>query len=53
MPYAQEKVNNAIATPHKWDGPSDGPEAVLEKSIIFVASDLRNGGVYGVARGMS
>jgi len=53
MPYAQEKVSNAIATPHKWDGPSEGPEAVLEKSIIFVASDLRNGGVYGVARGMS
>ena len=33
IPYAQEKVSNAISTPQEWDGPTDGPEAALEKRV--------------------
>lgn len=34
-----------------WDGPTTGPHAVLHKKVIFIASNLRNGGVLGVAQG--
>jgi len=51
--YAKNKVNQAISSNQEWDGPIQGPKIVHEKRIIFVASDLRNGGVYGVAKGMS
>ncbi|BCL69554.1 putative ABC-type sugar transport system,periplasmic component [Vibrio nigripulchritudo MADA3029] len=53
LAYAQEKVAKAIASNQIWDGPTDGPRITRDKNIIFIASDLRNGGVYGVARGMS
>jgi len=51
--YAKVKVARAISGNTAWDGPTNGPSAVYNKSIIFVASDLRNGGVYGVGKGMS
>ncbi|MEZ8027469.1 substrate-binding domain-containing protein [Enterovibrio norvegicus] len=51
--YAKEKVNKAIKGGEVWDGPTTGPNIVRSKNIIFVASDLRNGGVYGVGKGMS
>ena len=51
--YAKEKVNKAIKGGDIWDGPTTGPSIVQSKNIIFVASDLRNGGVYGVGKGMS
>lgn len=51
--YAKDKVTLAIASDQAWDGPSSGPKIVHDRNIIFVASDLRNGGVYGVAKGMS
>lgn len=53
LAYAREKVAKAVASDLNWDGPTDGPKMVHEKNIIFIASDLRNGGVYGVAKGMS
>lgn len=53
LDYAKAKVQKAVSSNTTWDGPTNGPQAVYEKSIIFVASDLRNGGVYGVGKGMS
>jgi len=42
----------AIATVSSaWDGPRKGPVAQPGKKIIFIASDLRNGGVIGVKNG--
>ncbi len=51
--YAQKRVEKAIESNRTWDGPKEGPRLIKGKKIIFVASDLRNGGVYGVAKGMS
>lgn len=36
---------------HAWDGPQSGPTAQANKKIIFIASDLNNGGVIGVKNG--
>ncbi|MBS1970230.1 MAG: ABC transporter substrate-binding protein [Bdellovibrionales bacterium] len=36
---------------YSWDGPHSGPKAQTGKKIIFIASDLRNGGVLGVKSG--
>ena len=51
--YAEEKVMRAVSSQQHWDGPTQGPKVRHEKNVIFVASDLRNGGVYGVGRGIS
>ncbi|MEL0607025.1 substrate-binding domain-containing protein [Vibrio echinoideorum] len=51
--YAEEKVMRAVSSQLTWGGPTQGPAVLHEKSIIFVASDLRNGGVYGVGKGIS
>ena len=53
LKFATKKVEQAIDSNQKWDGPKEGPKLVSKKNIIFVASDLRNGGVYGVAKGIS
>lgn len=53
LDYARAQVEKAISDNPSWDGPTLGPNAVSGMHVIFVASDLRNGGVYGVARGMS
>lgn len=36
-----------------WDGPTTGPRAPRGKKIVVLAADLTNGGVLGVARGVS
>ncbi|KQV15291.1 sugar ABC transporter substrate-binding protein [Rhizobium sp. Root1203] len=36
----------------KWDGPTTGPAAKADQSIVIVAGDLRNGGVLGAVEGM-
>jgi len=53
LSFAQKKVELAVKSNDIWDGPTVGPRIVRNKKIIFIASDLRNGGVYGVAKGMS
>ncbi len=53
LAYAKDKVSKAVANNRNWDGPTNGPKIVRQKNIIFIASDLRNGGVYGVAKGIS
>jgi ribose transport system substrate-binding protein len=40
------------ATASSWSGPTSGPPAQPGKVIAFLAEDLRNGGILGVAQGM-
>ncbi len=35
----------------QWSGPRSGPSVSGSKTVVYVASDMRNGGVDGVARG--
>lgn len=48
---AKAKVAAATSAKTKWDGPITGPKAAAEKTIVYVASDMRNGGVLGVSKG--
>jgi ribose transport system substrate-binding protein len=42
-----------ISTPNPpWTGPTTGPVAQSEMTIVYVAADLRNGGVLGVSNGV-
>jgi ribose transport system substrate-binding protein len=52
MRDAERRVVRALARKRTWDGPSTGPHAASGKTIVFVAADLKNGGVAGVARGV-
>jgi ribose transport system substrate-binding protein len=36
----------------RWTGPTSGPAAQAGKTLAFLAEDLRNGGVVGVAQGV-
>lgn len=38
--------------PTRWRGPQTGPAALPARTIAFVAEDLRNGGIVGVAQGV-
>ncbi|VEH68101.1 ribose ABC transporter ATP-binding protein [Rodentibacter pneumotropicus] len=49
---AKKQVAAATAKQEKWDGPTTGPQLQQGKSIIFIASDMKNGGVLGVIDGM-
>ncbi|MGY0195072.1 ABC transporter substrate-binding protein [Leptothrix sp. BB-4] len=49
---AKQKVAIATMTKEKWDGPTTGPKAVAGKTIVFVAADLKNGGILGVSQGV-
>jgi len=35
-----------------WDGPTAGPKALPDKLVVYVAQDMRNGGVLGVSEGV-
>lgn len=35
----------------KWDGPTTGPTAQASKTVVYIASDFKNGGVTAVYRG--
>jgi ribose transport system substrate-binding protein len=52
LELAKTKVAAATAPKTKWDGPTTGPKAAADKTIVFVASDMRNGGVLGVSKGV-
>ncbi len=49
---AKQKVTVATMSKEKWDGPSTGPKAAAGKTIVFVAGDLKNGGILGVSKGV-
>ncbi len=49
---ARQKVKTATAPANQWDGPTNGPKAVAGKTIVFVAADMKNGGILGVSKGV-
>ena len=49
---AKSVVEKAVAPVTKWEGPTSGPKAAKDKSIVYVAGDMRNGGILGVAQGV-
>jgi ribose transport system substrate-binding protein len=49
---AKQKVATATQTADKWEGPTSGPKAVADKTIVFVAGDLKNGGILGASQGV-
>ena len=52
MADAQASVAAASARVTTWDGPINGPAAVPGKTIVYVASDMRNGGIAGTLGGI-
>ena len=42
----------ATAHADKWDGPTTGPKVAAGKKIVFVAGDLKNGGILGASEGV-
>jgi ribose transport system substrate-binding protein len=49
---AKKVVAAATSRVDKWDGPTTGPKAAAGKTVIYVAGDMRNGGIQGVADGV-
>ena len=49
---AKSKVGIATMTKEKWDGPTSGPKAAASKTIVFVAADMKTGGIVGVSKGV-
>ncbi len=52
LDQAKAKVAVATMSKEKWDGPTSGPKAAAGKTIVFVAADLKNGGILGVSKGV-
>lgn len=53
LDQATAAVNKATASVTQWDGPTSGPKLQPNKKVIFIASDMKNGGVQGVQQGLS
>ncbi len=49
---AVAKVATLAGAKSKWDGPTSGPKAAASKTIVFVAADMKNGGIVGVSKGV-
>src|SRR4051794_11430633 len=49
---AKAVVAKAVGRADKWDGPTTGPKSVGKKTVVYVAGDMRNGGILGVAQGV-
>jgi ribose transport system substrate-binding protein len=49
---AMSKAKAATAHADKWDGPTTGPKIAASKTIVFVAGDLKNGGILGASEGL-
>ena len=49
---ATKAANTATARASTWDGPTTGPKAAAGKKIVFVAGDLKNGGILGASEGV-
>jgi ribose transport system substrate-binding protein len=49
---ARAIVAAATAPAAAWDGPSTGPQAAPGKTVIYVAGDMRNGGIQEVGDGV-
>lgn len=53
MSQVTDSVTQATAAATCWDGPVSGPLLQPGKKIIFIASDMKNGGVQGVQQGLA
>lgn len=49
---AKKKIATAVMVKDQWDGPTTGPKAEGGKTIVFVAGDMKNGGILGVSKGV-
>ena len=49
---SKQKAAAATGRADKWDGPTTGPKAVGAKTIVYVAGDMKNGGILGVSQGI-
>lgn len=49
----EQLVAAASATSPEWAGPRTGPAGMTGKSVAIIAEDLRNGGILGVAQGVT
>jgi ribose transport system substrate-binding protein len=49
---AKTKVSAMSGAKSQWDGPTTGPKAQASKTIVFVAGDMKNGGIQGVSAGV-
>ena len=49
---AKAVVAKATAPAKTWDGPTSGPKLQKGKTIVYIASDMTNGGVLGVKEGL-
>ncbi|MEU8680276.1 substrate-binding domain-containing protein [Streptomyces sp. NPDC048611] len=49
---AQQAVRKAEAVSAPWKGPTTGPKAVHDKTVVYIAQTLTNPGVAGVAQGV-
>ncbi len=49
---SKRKAATATGRADKWDGPTTGPKAASAKTVVFVAGDMKNGGILGVSEGV-
>ena len=49
---ATAKAKAATARANVWDGPTAGPAIAKGKSVVFIAADLKNGGILGASEGV-
>ncbi len=49
---AMEAVQKHAGRKDVWNGPTSGPKAAAEKTIVILAADMKNGGVLGVTEGV-
>ena len=49
---AMKKASAATGRVDKWDGPTSGPKSTAGKKVVFVAGDLKNGGILGASEGV-
>ncbi|MDR1520005.1 MAG: substrate-binding domain-containing protein [Planctomycetota bacterium] len=48
---ARSEVDKATRQKTAWDGPTSGPKLLPGKSVIYIAGDMKNGGILGVLDG--
>ena len=52
MSDAMEFVNKYAEQVTDWDGPTTGPKALPDQTIVVLAGDLKNGGILGATKGI-
>jgi len=52
MSEAMDFVNKYASRVESWDGPTTGPKAIADQTIVVLAGDLKNGGILGATKGM-